>query len=133
MRATLWATAAACVVASACGSENGYVPYPNGALGTLVVDWTVANTKDPNECAINGAASIDIVVTSRSGTQSEFQSGCEDFATPIALPPDSYSATAVLLDTRGVVRTTAVRIPSFNIYGGDQFVAPIDFPLVSFF
>jgi len=102
--------------------------------GSLVVDWTIDGTKDPDECDLSGSSNIDVVVTASDGTPAgEYQQSCRAFATTIDLAPDSYYADAVLLDSAGRERTTSVPISRFRIYGGDQLTVPIDFPASSFY
>jgi hypothetical protein len=130
MKAILFACAAS-VFALGCGSDNTVFLVPNG---TLVVDWTVATTKDPNACSANGATTIDIVLKTTTGVFiGEFQQDCEAFATSISLAVGNYTGTATLLDSSGAPRTTAVNLGAFSIFGGDQVVLPINFPRVSFF
>jgi hypothetical protein len=122
---------AACAIAVACGADNAVVVFPTG---TMVLDWTVASTKDPNLCAINGATTIDISVSTVMGASAGgFQQDCEAFATSIALPAGTYVASAVLLDASGAARTTSVEIAPFSIFGNDQVLIPINFPRASFF
>ena len=102
--------------------------------GTLTVDWTIGDAKDPRDCRDEAADSIDIVVTDPGGgVVGEFNDVCEAFATSISLAPGSYSGDATLLSTGGNPRTTAVDLGPFTIYGNDELVVPIDFPLDSFF
>jgi hypothetical protein len=120
-----------CLALSACGTNNAVVVVANG---TMIVDWTIAGTKDPSECAVTGATTIDITVTTTNRVfVGEFQQDCEAFATSISLAPGNYTATAVLLDLHGAARTTSVDIGAFSVLGDSQIVLPINFPQVSFF
>lgn len=102
--------------------------------GTLVLDWSIDGTKDPDECDQSGARTLDVIVTRADGASAgEFQEGCRAFATSIDLPPGTYSAEAALLDSSGVDRTTAVHIHTFDILGGDELSIPIDFSAGSFY
>lgn len=102
--------------------------------GTLVLDWSIDGTKDPDECDQSGSRTLDVTVTRVDGANAgEFQEGCRAFATSIDLAPGSYSAEAVLLDSFGADRTTAVHIHAFDILGGDELSIPIDFSAGSFY
>src|SRR5262245_44433603 len=130
MKAIFVCAAAASLFALGCGNNNDVFLVPNG---TLVVDWTVATTKDPNACVANDATTIDIVLTTTTGVfVGEFQQDCEAFATSISLAVGNYTGTAQLLDSRGAPRTTSIDIGAFSIFGGDQVVLPINFPRASF-
>lgn len=98
--------------------------------GTLIVEWSISRTKDPAQCQQGGARTIDILVSGAGG--GEFIQECGAFATSISLPPGNYSAAAVLLDDQGIERTTTVQLGSFEIFGGDRLIIPIDFPASSF-
>jgi hypothetical protein len=108
------------------------VLVPGG--GRLIVDWTINESTDPNNCSLGGAAAIDIVVTTvNGGFAGEFQAPCASFATTISsLAPGTYVATAELIGGAGEARTTAVPIGPFTIAGNDVST-PIDFPASSFF
>lgn len=102
--------------------------------GTLVLDWTIDGTTDPDECDQSGSRTLDVTVTRADGANAgEFQEGCRAFATSIDLPPGTYSAEAVLLDSSGADRTTSVHIHTFDILGGDELSIPIDFSAGSFY
>ncbi|HEY4104104.1 MAG TPA: hypothetical protein VGM44_09440 [Polyangiaceae bacterium] len=102
--------------------------------GSLVLDWSIDGTKDPDQCDESGATTIDISVTASDGSPAgEFQQSCRAFATTIDLPPGRYDALAVLLDDSGHDRTTAVDTGGFTIYGDEELSVPVDFPASSFF
>jgi hypothetical protein len=120
----------ACFVES---SEPDTVVVSSGD-GVLTVTWTVDGTSNPSECAFQGADSIDIIVTTPSGAQmTEVSDACEAAATSIDLPPGTYDADAVLLDSAGHTITTAVDLGRFTIYGDDELVVDADFPEDSFY
>ena len=103
------------------------------ADGTLTVDWTIDEAKDSNLCAQSSTDTIEVRVTDAAGgSAGTYEQSCDAFATSISLPPGDYSATAVLLDGGGAVRTTTVSMSPFSIHGGDELVVPIDFPASSF-
>lgn len=111
-------------------------PPPAGPVvgdGTLVLDWTINGTTDPNQCYQSSAAAIAVDVTDVSGAPAgTFQQACTTFATSITLAPGQYTANARLIDANGNPRTTAVPINPFTINGNDQLSIPIDFPSSSF-
>jgi len=119
-----------------CSVETASAPPPAAVAvtnGTMTLDWTIGGSKDPDECTQGGAADIDIVLVDGAGADAgEYRQACEAFVTSIALPPDSYSATAVLLDGDGNDRTTPIDVEPFTIHGNDELVIPIDFPPGSF-
>jgi len=104
------------------------------ANGTLVLDWSINGTTDPNQCYQSSAAAIAISVAFDDGTPAgTFQQDCTTFATSITLQAGRYTASAELIDANGSPRTTAVPINPFSINGNDQLNIPIDFPASSFF
>jgi hypothetical protein len=115
------------------GPAPGPAPAPVADTGSLVLDWTVDGTKDPDQCDQGAAAAIDVTVTAADGSPAgEFQQSCRAFATSIDLPRGSYTADAVLLDSSGQDRTTPVQVRPFDILGGDELTIPIDFSAGSF-
>ena len=126
-----WCTALpACVVETA---DAGPPPVVVDS-GTLVLDWSIDGSKDPNQCDQSGSRTLDVTVTRADGANAgEFQQSCRSFATSIDLAPGTYTADAVLLDSSGADRTTAVHVHTFDILGGDELSVPIDFSAGSFY
>lgn len=115
-------------------NDGGPPPIVVADSGALVVDWTIDGTKRVDECDSSGSSTIDVTVTTTSGAfAGEYQQACSAFATTITLAPGRYTAEAVLLDSVGRQRTTAVRLRPFEILGDDQLSIPIEFPASSFY
>ena len=120
----------ACLVETA---DNGPPPVVVDT-GTLVLDWTIDGSKDPEQCDQSDSRTLDVTVTRADGASAgEFQESCRAFATSIDLPRGTYFADAVLLDATGADRTTAVHVHTFDILGGDELSVPIDFSAGSFY
>jgi hypothetical protein len=129
---------AACALLPACiveADDPGPRPTAVGSnSGSLVLDWTIDGSKNPDQCDQSDASTLDITVTTLSGAPvGEFQDSCRAFATAVDLPAGNYSAEAVLLDGSGRDRTTAVQLGTFTLYGDDQLSVPVDFPPSSFY
>jgi hypothetical protein len=120
---------ASLLLATACADHTTVITV---GQGTLIVDWTIDDSKDPGQCRQGGTTTIDVTVRSSSGRSRGYQASCEAFATSIDLPADSYDATAVLIDDAGNDRTTPVDINPFRIRAGEVLTVPIDFPAGSF-
>jgi hypothetical protein len=125
------------VLATACGDGGGSFGGGGTAVvtapqGTLVVDWTIDDAKDPGECRQGAATALDVTVGASNGDSHEYQASCDAFSTSIDLPAGSYTATAVLIDDAGNDRTTPIDIDAFRIHEGEVFTAPVDFPAGSF-
>lgn len=124
------------LVVSGCVAEaTDSRPVVVGAgTGFLVVDWSIGGYQDPALCRQSDADVINVSIqTSRGDFVGEFEDACEAFSTSIELAPDDYVGDAILLDTSGSARTTAVDLGFIEIFGNDELVAPIDFPPDSFF
>ena len=102
--------------------------------GTLVVDWTIDGSVDPDECDQGDAAFFTIsVFTMRGAHVGDFTDHCAAFVTSLSLVAGSYYADALLEDPDGNPRTTVVRIDPFTIFGDDTLSIPVDFPASSFY
>lgn len=102
-------------------------------LGTLVIDWTVEGSKDPEACAANAADRIDLVLRSWDGTVlDQFQENCEQFQTAVDLDPGDYEVDAILVDRHGDELTTSAR-DDVSVYSNRSSVSALDFPVSSFF
>jgi hypothetical protein len=100
--------------------------------GRLTVRWMVDEAVDPNRCVLGRAAAI-AVSTIAGRTAGEFQAPCTAFATTISsLYPGDYVADALLLDSAGRPRTTAVEIRPFTVIDRTDLVIDVDFPADSF-
>ena len=126
--------AAACTVQSSPPPPPPPEVLPTVPSGTLVLQWTIDGTTDPNRCVATGAAVIRIFLTFDNGTSAgTFEQDCVAFATSISLAPGRYTGGAFLVDAAGNVRTTTVPLDAFDIVGNDELRLPVDFPASSFF
>ena len=117
---------------SACGGGSSETVVI--ASGTLVVDWTVDGSTDPELCDQADAESLRLSVFTDWGAHvGDFLDDCRAFSTAVDLEPGRYDADAVLEDGRGRARTTTIAIAPFWINGADTLSIPIDFPADSFF
>lgn len=123
-------TAVSSCLVDAGGGGSGPVAVESGSL---ILDWTINDSKDPDQCDQAETSTLDLIVSRADGTSAgEFQQSCRAFATTIDLAPGSYSADATLLDSAGDACTTSVHVHSFEILGNDQLTIPIDFSASSF-
>lgn len=101
---------------------------------TLVIDWSIAGLKDPNECSKSQSGTIEISIDDASGGVeiAAYHQSCTAFSTSITLDPGTYTAVARLLDGSGIPRTTDLPIDTFTLRGNDELTIPIDFPSDSF-
>lgn len=135
MTKPLYVSAIASVIAlaSSCSVETTSAAPVVVSSGTLTLDWTINGTTDPDQCSQGAATSLDVTVDTIDGASAgEFQQACNAFATNIELPPGTYTADAVLLDSNGDDRTTAVHVDAFTIRSSEDLDVPIDFPARSF-
>ena len=85
-------------------------------------------------CAQSDAATVDVSVwTSVGDPVGAVSDRCDVFVSSIELDPGSYYAEAVLRDSYGADRTTAVQMSDITVLGGDTVTVPIDFPSSSFY
>jgi hypothetical protein len=102
--------------------------------GFLIVDWSISGYQDPALCRQSDVDVINISIETTGGDfVGEFEDVCEAFSTSIELTPDDYVGDAILLDSSGSARTTAVDLGFVDMFGNDELVVPIDFPPDSFF
>ena len=134
MRLVSW-FASSCVALALSGCVLGSTTDPPIVAvgeGALVIDWTINDTTDPNQCSQASATRLEIIVDPGVGQPSMFSQDCTSFATSIMLAPGRYSASAVLVDANGKARTTQIDIDPFTIRGNDELHTPINFPASSF-
>jgi hypothetical protein len=119
-----------CFVDAGGGGGSGPVVADSGSL---ILDWSIDDSKDPDQCDQADASTLDVIVSRANGASAgEFQQSCHAFATTIDLASGTYSADAVLLDSAGEARTTSVHVHTFEILGNDELSIPIDFSAGSF-
>lgn len=99
---------------------------------TLSVEWSIAGSDDPDECAASDVRYAYVMVESRSSTVDEFEVRCDEGITEIHLDPGTYWVTVVLRDRAGDDRTTAVESNRVTLYGHDDVTVHVDFPDDSF-
>lgn len=134
MRSLFGAAAAFALSGCLITTDDGGGPIYTSYDGIVVIDWTIDGSKDASLCDFSDTAEISIQIETTSGALvGEYVQDCGAFATRIDLPPGSYVGDAVLLDFGGRQRTTIVDLGSFRIYGDDELILPIDFPMDSFY
>ena len=115
-------------------ADNGRAVPVASSSGSLVLDWTIDGSSNPDHCDLSDASTMDVTVTTPGGSfVGEFQESCRAFVTSVDLSPGNYRAAARLLDGAGHDRTTSVEIRAFTILGNDELSVPIDFPASSFY
>lgn len=126
----------ACVALPGCVVEADDGPHGHAVgvgSGSLVLDWSIDGSKNPDQCDQSDSTTIDITIVDQSGAEfGEYEQSCAAFATTVDLPPGHYRASAVLT-SGGHDRTTAVQTGGFDIYGDDELSIPVDFPASSFY
>jgi len=121
-----------CVIGSSSDLPKDTTPVAGN--GTLIIDWTIDGSTDPNRCNQSSSETLEILIVPADGRQERsFSQACDLFAASIDLAPGDYSASAVLVDAGGNARTTTLDIDPFRILGDDELSTPIDFPASSFF
>jgi hypothetical protein len=132
------ALSAVCAVSSGCTvSATGTTVAPIAGTGDIVVDWTIAGTHDPNECAVTqtAAAAIDVFdidgVKANPGADTQ---DCEAFSSsfPYGFDPGSYTVDVTLLAADGTPTTTTASA-SVDVFSEQLSTVPFDFPPSSFF
>jgi hypothetical protein len=110
-------------------------PRPQPAVGSLTVEWTVANRADSRACTLygRGGADFELVVYRGSREVAREYARCEDFGMTLDLPPDDYTAIATLVE-RGSERpvTTTLKLDAIDIVNGAELNLDVDFPSSSF-
>jgi hypothetical protein len=122
------------LLAPGCTVTTETAPPPPPPTGDAVVDWTVAESKDPQNCSAYGAATLHVSLYDTAGSFiGSYLQDCTAMATTIAgLDPDSYTGHAELLDAAGNARTTSIALLPFDIVADATSQVALDFPASSF-
>ena len=123
---------------SACSSEaadSESASLRGSEPGWLILDWTIAGEKSPEQCDRGHAAVLAITVATLANSESEriYQDPCVAFNATITLPPNSYLAKAELLDGADGQLTTPITLPAFEISSGNPLHLPLEFPPSAFY
>jgi len=124
-------------VVSGCSGEAS--PGDSASLltsepGWLILDWTIAGEKSPEQCDRGHAATVAVTVTLANGDSERiFQDPCVAFNATITLAPASYAAQAELLDGADGQLTTPIALPPFEISSGNPLRLPLEFPRSVFY
>jgi hypothetical protein len=124
---------AAAIAAAGCSAEVGAGIDLGEAEGSMTVDWTVANTKDPITCDDFAADTLEIIVFDDFGQIARTDSACDDFEVTLFLPEGVYSVDATMLDSDFVPISTTVSLDGLSVREGTDLEVPIDFPSDSFY
>jgi hypothetical protein len=129
------ALAAAAFLGCTIGVERRSAPPVTtvpAATSTLTVRWLVSGTTDPGECAAAGADALELVVYDRTGAQvTTANEPCESFSLQLALPEDTYSADATLVDSSSNARSVTKRLDDIDVAAGTDLAIDVDFPASS--
>ncbi|WP_437896021.1 hypothetical protein [Sorangium sp. So ce124] len=110
-------------------------PPPVQAVGSLTMEWTVANRVDSRACSQHsrGGADFELIIYRGSREVARDYARCDDFSITVDLPPDDYTATATLVE-RGNDRpvTTTLQVEDIHIVRGATLNLDVDFPPSSF-
>jgi hypothetical protein len=122
------------LLAAGCTITTETAPPPPPPLGDALVDWTVAESKDPRNCDAFGAATLHVALYDTAGALAgSYVQDCAVMATTIAgLAPDTYTGHAELLDAAGNARTTSIALVPFDIFADATSQVALDFPASSF-
>jgi hypothetical protein len=122
------------LVESGCTVTAETAPPPPPPTGDAVVDWTVAESKDPQSCSAFGAVTLHVALYDTSGAfAGSYYQDCTAMATTIAgLDPASYTGHAELLDAAGNARTTSISLIPFDVVADATSLVALDFPASSF-
>ena len=102
--------------------------------GSVAVDWTINGSIDPNYCTLSSAASLRLTLyDARGASAGSYDSACTNFSMVVDLPPGTYSADALFVDSAGNARTTTANLAPFTVYRNRVTTIPADFPTNSFF
>jgi hypothetical protein len=132
------ATAPLCVLLplflAGCTVTAATAPPPPPPTGDVVVDWTVAESGDPQSCGAFGAATLHVALYDTAGAYvGSFVQDCAAMATTIAgLVADTYTGHAELLDAAGNARTTSISLAPFDVVADATTPVALDFPASSF-
>lgn len=134
MRRARWLAPMALSILAGCSTTGGPVPtaviVATEPTGTLVVSWTLELRTDADACSANGVSTIRIrLETASGGDAGTFEDACTTFSTSVTLAPDTYRASAVMLDMRGARVTSTATVPAFTVLGGDVIAIPFDFTI----
>jgi hypothetical protein len=117
----------ACNVTTSNGSES--------STGSVQVNWTVASSADATECTTYGAASVVFTLKTSSGAVfgTPTTVSCSAFSVVIpALPADTYTMTAQMVDATGAPVGTATSPAPIVVTAGETATQSLDFPASSF-
>jgi len=106
--------------------------------GSIAVDWTIAGSKDPNQCATYGAATayvhLDDVTDARPYSVADYSAPCTQLSALLqnldTFPV--YRVSVWMVDSAGQPITTTVVVDRVNVSSGLSTAVPVDFPDSSF-
>lgn len=135
----LSAVAAGCSGETTTGSDSALLVGTSGdsggsAPGWLLLDWSIAGDRRPEQCDLSRAATLAVTIGAASGqSQRVEQTTCFAFNATITLAPGDYIADAVLRDGAGTDLTVPVVLQPFEIESGVPLRVPLEFPTSAFY
>jgi hypothetical protein len=130
----LLACCALALLASACVVDDSGPDVIVVGDGLVTVDFTIDGATDARDCALSGADSIDVVITTSDGlVAGESRDACGAFTTSVDVAPGSYYGDATLLDRSGRAVTTTVDLGHFFVHRDTEVIVDADFPADSFY
>jgi hypothetical protein len=118
-----------------CAVEAGIstpAPPPDRS-GSITVQWTIASTAAPAQCAYYRADSLELVIYDEAGAKViTTDAPCEAFAVQVDLPPGVYHADATLVDVNKAPRSLTLPLNDLDVTTGTDLAVDTDFPARSF-
>jgi hypothetical protein len=117
-----------------CTVETGFSTRPpppeeKENLGSITVQWTIASTAAPAQCAYYRVDSLQLVVYDESGAEVvSTHAPCEAFTVQIELSPGTYHADATLVDVNKRPRSLTLPLNDLRVTAGTDLAVDTDFP-----
>ena len=100
-----------------------------GDEGSLTIDWTLDDTRDPEACDDYDARRLELIIyDERDRVVDTIEPSCYNFEVSIDLPDGVYGVDATLLDRGGADVSTTLSLDSIDVYAGEDTPISIDFP-----
>jgi len=101
---------------------------PQGAVGALAVDYTIAGSTDPVLCSSYGVTDAELIVyTSRGDYVASVYAPCSDFTVGVSLEWGLYNADVTLVDWANRARSVTKQLDAIRVEADTELVINVDF------
>ena len=131
---TAWCLGAAPLMGCVFTAEPLPSPPPAEPTGSVTVEWSIAGSARPEQCAAYRVDALELVIYELPGQPLVVvDAPCENFSVTVDLAPGVYQGQATLIDANQRPVSRRLPLEDLVVKSGTDLKVDIDFPATSIY